>query len=141
VEAATQGIREDDAKGRHTTTARALRRTLAGGCLIDNPGIRELGLVDAAEGVAEVFADLETLAGTCRFRDCSHDREPGCAVQAAIAAGTLDADRLKRWQKLEREDRLHTESLRDRHERNRAWAKATRSGSERSKWKRKGPGD
>jgi ribosome biogenesis GTPase len=141
VEAATQDIREDDAKGRHTTTARALRRTLAGGCLIDNPGIRELGLVDAAEGVAEVFADLETLAATCRFRDCSHDKEPGCAVQAAIAAGTLDADRLKRWQKLEREDRLHTESLRDRHERNRAWAKATRSGSERSKWKRKGPGD
>jgi ribosome biogenesis GTPase len=139
VAAATGGIREDDAKGRHTTTARALRRTLAGGCLIDNPGIRELGLVDAAEGVAEVFADLEELAATCRFRDCTHDREPGCAVQAAIAAGTLERDRLKRWQKLEREDRLHTESLHERHARTRAWAKATRAGSERSQWKRRTP--
>jgi ribosome biogenesis GTPase len=141
VEAATGGIREDDAKGRHTTTARALRRTLAGGCLIDNPGIRELGLVDAAEGVAEVFADLEELAAACRFRDCSHEKEPGCAIQAAIAAGTLEPDRLRRWQKLDREDRLHTESLQERHARTRSWAKATRAGSERSQWKRRGPGD
>ena len=139
IEAATQGIREDDAKGRHTTTARALRRTLAGGCLIDNPGIRELGLVDAAEGVAEVFADLEKLAAACRFRDCSHENEPGCAIQAAIAEGTLDPDRLKRWRKLEREDRLHTESLHERHARARTWAKATKEGSARSKWKRKTP--
>ncbi len=141
VEAATGGIREDDAKGRHTTTARALRRTLAGGCLIDTPGIRELGLVDVAEGVAEVFADLEELAALCRFRDCAHEGEPGCAVQAAIAAGELDADRLRRWRKLEREDRLHTESLHERHQRNRAWAKATSHGSARSAWKRRGPGD
>lgn len=139
VEAATQGIREDDAKGRHTTTARSLRRTLAGGCLIDTPGIRELGLVDAAEGVEEVFSDLSDLASACRFNDCSHDREPGCAVRAAIAAGTLDEARLTRWRKLEREDRLHTESARERHQRTRAWGKLTSAGSARSAWKRKGP--
>lgn len=139
--AATQGVREDDAKGRHTTTARALRRTHLGGCLIDNPGIRELGLVDAAEGVAEVFADLEALAATCRFRDCAHENEPGCAIQAAIASGTLAPERLNRWRKLDREDRLHTEALHERHARTRAWAKATKEGSARSKWKRRGPED
>ena len=139
VQAATQGIREDDAKGRHTTTARALRRTLAGGCLIDTPGIRELGLVDASEGVTEVFSDLADLARVCRFRDCAHEAEPGCAVQAAIAAGTIDAERLRRWRKLDREDRLHTEALHERHARTRAWAKATKEGSARSKWKRRGP--
>jgi ribosome biogenesis GTPase len=139
TQAATQAIREDDAKGRHTTTARSLRRTLAGGCLIDTPGIRELGLVDAAEGVEEVFSDLSDLAAACRFNDCSHEREPGCAVRAAIAAGTLDEGRLTRWRKLEREERLHTESLRERQQRQRSWAKATSAGSARSAWKRKGP--
>lgn len=141
VEQATQGIREDDAKGRHTTTARQLRRTLAGGCLIDTPGMRELGMLDAAEGIAQVFADIEELATRCRFRDCAHEGEPGCAVQAAIAEGALEPDRLKRWRKLAREDRLHTESLHERHARTRAWAKATRAGMERSQWKRRGPGD
>ncbi|MBP1806619.1 ribosome small subunit-dependent GTPase A [Rubellimicrobium aerolatum] len=139
VQAATQDIRADDAKGRHTTTARALRRTLAGGCLIDTPGIRELGLVDAAEGVGEVFSDLVDLASNCRFRDCSHDREPGCAIQAAIAAGTLDPDRLRRFQKLEREDRAHTEALHQRHARDRTFGKATSQGAARAKWKRRGP--
>lgn len=141
IEAATQGIREDDARGRHTTTARQLRRTLAGGCLIDTPGMRELGMIDAAEGIAAVFADIEALATDCRFRDCAHEGEPGCAVQAAIAEGRLEADRLRRWRKLLREDRLHSESLHERHARTRAWAKATQAGSERSRWKRRGPGN
>lgn len=141
VEQATQAIREDDARGRHTTTARHLRRALAGGCLIDTPGMRELGMIDAAEGIAQVFADIEALAQGCRFRDCAHEGEPGCEVQAAIAAGTLEADRLRRWRKLEREDRFHTESLQERHARTRAWAKATAHGSARSAWKRRGPGD
>jgi ribosome biogenesis GTPase len=141
VAQATQGIREDDARGRHTTTARHLRLALAGGCLIDTPGMRELGMLDAAEGIAQVFADIEALAMGCRFRDCGHEGEPGCAVQAAIVAGELEADRLKRWRKLEREDRLHTETLAERHQRNRAWAKATSAGSARSAWKRRGPGD
>lgn len=137
--AATQAIREDDARGRHTTTARALRRTLAGGCLIDTPGMRELGMIEAAEGISQVFADIEELAARCRFRDCAHEGEPGCAVQAAIAAGEIEAERLRRYQKLEREDRLHTEALHERHARTRAWAKATAGGSARAKWKRRGP--
>jgi ribosome biogenesis GTPase len=141
VQAATQDIREDDAKGRHTTTARALRRTLAGGCLIDTPGIRELGLVDASEGVTEVFSDVADLALACRFRDCTHDREPGCAVQAAIAAGVLEADRLRRYQKLEREDRVHTEALHERHARARSFGKMAKQGMARAQWKRRGPTD
>ena len=137
--AATQDIREDDARGRHTTTARALRPTLAGGCLIDTPGMRELGMIEAAEGLAQVFADIEALAAQCRFRDCAHEGEPGCAVQAAIASGEIELDRFRRYQKLEREDRLHTEALHERRARTRAWAKATAQGSARAKSKRRGP--
>jgi ribosome biogenesis GTPase len=137
--AATQEIREDDARGRHTTTARALRPTLAGGCLIDTPGMRELGMIEAAEGIAQVFADIEDLAAQCRFNDCAHEGEPGCAVQAAIASGEIEAERFRRYQKLEREDRLHTGALHERRARTRAWAKATAQGAARSKWKRRGP--
>ncbi len=123
TEALTQGVREDDAKGRHTTTARTLRRTLAGGCLIDTPGMRELGLVDAAEGVAEVFADIEAIAQGCRFRDCTHHGEPGCAVQAAVASGRLDEERVRRHEKLAREERFNSEALHERHARFRAFGK------------------
>jgi ribosome biogenesis GTPase len=136
---ATQGIREDDARGRHTTTARALRRARAGGWLIDTPGMRELQLTDAAEGIGAVFADIGALAATCRFSDCGHEGEPGCAVQAAIAAGTLEEVRLRRWRKLEREDRVNSEAVHERHARARAWARATRDGRARSTAKRRGP--
>ncbi|WP_246849557.1 ribosome small subunit-dependent GTPase A [Rubellimicrobium arenae] len=139
TEAATQDIREDDARGRHTTTARALRRTRAGGCLIDTPGMRELGMLEASEGIAQLFADIEELATQCRFRDCAHEGEPGCAVQAAIVAGIIEEGRLRRWRKLEREDRLHTEALHEKHARTRSWAKATSQGSARARWKRRGP--
>lgn len=107
----TQGMREDDAKGRHTTTSRALRPTLAGGWLIDTPGMRELRLTDAAEGIDTVFGDLSELAQQCKFNDCAHEREPGCAIQAAITDGTIDADRLARWQKLLREDEYNSETV------------------------------
>ncbi|MGR3723799.1 ribosome small subunit-dependent GTPase A [Abyssibius alkaniclasticus] len=110
---ATQDIRSDDGKGRHTTTARALRPTLAGGWLIDTPGMRELRLTDAAEGIDAVFDDIVSLITRCKFNDCAHEAEPGCAVQAAIAAGALDAGRLKRWRKLKNEDRYSTESVHD----------------------------
>lgn len=122
-EIATAGIREDDAKGRHTTTSRFLLRAAHGGWLIDTPGMRALRLLDASEGIEAVFADLEDLAQTCRFRDCAHDTEPGCAIQAAIAAGNLDADRLRRWQKLEREDRYNSETLAQSRARDKAFGK------------------
>jgi ribosome biogenesis GTPase len=132
----TQDIREDDAKGRHTTTARALRRTLAGGWLIDTPGMRELRLSDAAEGIGLVFADIEELATQCRFTDCRHDTEPGCAIQTAIAEGSLDADRLRRWQKLLREDRFNSETVAQMHVRSRAFNKLSKAGKARGNLKR-----
>jgi ribosome biogenesis GTPase len=109
--AATAAIREDDARGRHTTTARGLARTRAGGWLIDTPGMRAIALSDAAIGIGAVFADIETLAEDCRFGDCAHETEPGCAVQAAIAAGTLKADRVARYTKLSREDAMNSEAV------------------------------
>jgi len=123
---AVQDIREDDAKGRHTTTARAMRRVTAGGWLIDMPGMRELGLTDAAEGIAQVFADIEDLASQCRFHDCAHETEPGCAVQEAIADGTLSAKRLDRWRKLQREDRYNSETIAESRARDKRFGKMVR---------------
>ena len=111
LEAATQDVRDDDAKGRHTTTARALYAIKGGGWVIDTPGMRALRLHDSGEGVAAVFADIEVLAGQCRFNDCAHETEPGCAVRGAIEAGDLDAARLYRWRKLLREDNRNTQSI------------------------------
>jgi len=93
----TAEVREGDAKGRHTTVTRDLIVLPAGGVLIDTPGIRGLGLVDADEGLAAAFGDIEALAESCRFRDCTHQAEPGCAVRAAVQAGTLPAERLDRY--------------------------------------------
>ncbi len=86
-------VRERDAKGRHTTTHRELHLLPGGGMIIDNPGIRSLGLSSEGEGVEELFADIEDLAFSCRFRDCAHRTEPGCAVLAAIKNGELARDR------------------------------------------------
>ncbi|SDK93829.1 ribosome small subunit-dependent GTPase A [Aliiruegeria lutimaris] len=124
---ATMDIREDDAKGRHTTTSRALHPTLAGGWLIDTPGMRELQLADAAEGIDAVFADIAELALSCRFSNCSHQSEPGCAVQAEIGAGRLDPDRLARWDKLQREDARNSESIAEAHARDRRFGKMIRN--------------
>ncbi len=120
---ATAGIREDDGKGRHTTTYRALRRCRAGGWLIDTPGMRELQLTDTAEGIEELFDDITELVTQCRFTDCAHETEPGCAVQAALADGRLDPDRLARWRKLEAEDRHNSESLAEGRARGRSFTK------------------
>jgi len=127
LEIATSGIREDDAKGRHTTTARGLHRTRAGGWLIDTPGMRSVPLVDAGAGVGAVFADLEELARSCRFNDCQHDTEPGCAIRAAIKSGDLDPARLARWQKLRREDQLNSETVAQARKRDKAFGKMVKS--------------
>lgn len=108
---ATGDIREVDAKGRHTTTARNLLPLTAGGWLIDTPGVRELQLTDVADGIDILFSDLIDLSAQCRFRDCQHDHEPGCAVQAAIAAGSIDAARLPRWRKLVTEEKTNTAAM------------------------------
>jgi ribosome biogenesis GTPase len=99
----TNTVRARDGKGRHTTSARHLLAIPGGGCLIDTPGTRSLGLLDAAEGMAHAFSDVDALAAGCRFDDCAHDAEPGCAVRAAVEAGELIGDRLESWRKLGRE--------------------------------------
>ncbi len=100
--AATKDIREDDARGRHTTTRRELHRLPGGGLVIDTPGMRELALWDG-DGLDRSFGDLEALAGECRFGDCGHAGEPGCAVVAALAGGRVDQARVDGWRKLQRE--------------------------------------
>lgn len=99
---AVGGLRDDE-RGRHTTTARQLIQLPEGGVLIDTPGMRELGLLEDAGGVDQSFADVLAFAERCRFRDCRHEGEPGCAVEAAVAAGELPAERLASYHKLQRE--------------------------------------
>jgi ribosome biogenesis GTPase / thiamine phosphate phosphatase len=96
-------IREDDARGRHTTTRRELVLLPGGGVLVDTPGMRELGLIEDDGGIDAAFADIAQIAQACRFNDCLHESEPGCAVQAALYVGTLDANRLQSYRKLQRE--------------------------------------
>ncbi|PTE19773.1 ribosome small subunit-dependent GTPase A [Cereibacter changlensis JA139] len=96
----TGAIREDDAKGRHTTTARSLHPIAGGGWVIDTPGMRTLQVNDAAFGIGTLFAEITELAPLCRFRNCTHHHEPGCAVLEAVAEGRLDAGRVARWRKL-----------------------------------------
>ena len=103
-EVAAEGhVRAGDAKGRHTTTSRELHLLDGGGILVDTPGIREVGIFADADAVAETFPDIEELLGTCRFNDCAHEQEPGCAVLAAVAEGRLTPERLANWRALEAE--------------------------------------
>ena len=99
---ATDGLRNDD-KGRHTTTHRELLVLPNGAMVIDTPGMRELGMWDAASGVEQTFADMEALAARCRFRNCSHTSEPGCAIRDALQRGELDSRRWQSYQKLKSE--------------------------------------
>jgi ribosome biogenesis GTPase len=99
---ATQELRRDG-RGRHTTTHRELVMLPGGGILIDTPGLRELALWDARDGVETVFPEIDELAAKCRFRDCAHEREPGCAVKRAAKDGRLDEKRLAAWRKLKHE--------------------------------------
>ncbi|WP_184616921.1 ribosome small subunit-dependent GTPase A [Sphaerisporangium krabiense] len=99
----TQQVRAGDGRGRHTTVHRELIPLAAGGLIIDTPGIRRVGLYDMSQGVDLVFSDIEELAQECRFDDCAHESEPGCAVLAALESGELPERRLASWRKLQRE--------------------------------------
>lgn len=104
----TGSIREYDAQGRHTTTARSLHAMPGGGWVIDTPGIRTLFVSDATDGIDTLFADIVELTPLCRFRDCTHVHEPGCAVLSAIKDGTVPVDRVERWRSLMAENRDRT---------------------------------
>lgn len=126
---ATGAIRENDQRGRHATISRDLVPIPGGGVLIDTPGLRELGLTDDTAGIAQVFSDIEELAPECRFRDCRHGDEPGCAIRDALEEGELSEERLKSYRKLQREaDRVEIRQDAGKWARHRnrkkAWARA-----------------
>jgi ribosome biogenesis GTPase len=108
----TRAVREDDARGRHTTTARHLLALSNGAWLIDTPGMRELQLPGVDDAMTTLFADVDALAARCRFADCRHEREPGCAVRAAVASGGLAQRRLDHYHRMQREQATHGIALR-----------------------------
>ncbi|WP_172136477.1 ribosome small subunit-dependent GTPase A [Adlercreutzia sp. ZJ473] len=108
----TAQVREGDGKGRHTTVSREMLDVPGGGRVVDMPGVRGLGLWDADAGIEAAFADIELIARDCRFRDCKHEREPGCAVRAAVEAGAVPAERFASYQAL----RSETAAMKERRE-------------------------
>ena len=127
---AVREIRESDGEGRHTTTHRQLVLLPEGGLVLDTPGMRELQLWESSEGLGETFSDIEELATTCRFNDCAHHTEPGCAIRAALEDGTLELGRWTSYQKLQRELE-HLERRLDKRlqsEARKQWAKAGAEG-------------
>jgi ribosome biogenesis GTPase len=124
---ATQDVRHGDDKGRHTTTSRSLFRLPVGAWLLDTPGMRELQLADVQTGIDDVFAEISALAESCKFSNCAHESEPGCAVRQAVAAGNIDEARVGRWRKLRREDAHNRESIAERRARGRSLGKLIRT--------------
>jgi ribosome biogenesis GTPase / thiamine phosphate phosphatase len=124
---ATQAIRADDDKGRHTTTSRQIHQLPGGAWIVDTPGMRELQLTEVQAGLGDVFVEITTLAKECRFSDCRHNAEPGCAVQVAIATGGIDAGRFLRWQKLVREEAHNRESIAERRARDKSTGRLYKS--------------
>jgi ribosome biogenesis GTPase len=135
---ATQDIRADDDKGRHTTSGRSLHRLPAGGWLVDTPGMRELQLTEAEAGLDDLFEDVVALIAQCRFADCRHEAEPGCAIQAAISQGELDPDRLRRHQKLVTEEARNSETIAARRTRNRSFGKTIKGAVQAKRHRRDG---
>ena len=119
----TGGIREDDAKGRHITTHRSLHPLSSGAVLLDNPGMRGLGLADVAAGVATAFAEIDELAQKCRFSDCQHDHEPDCAVRAAIENDELSQRRVNNYAKLMAEQERNAASIAEQRKKDKATVK------------------
>ena len=120
-------IREDDSKGRHTTTHRQLIRLPSGVMIIDTPGMRELGMWDVSAGIGDAFADVEQFIGKCRFRDCRHLNEPGCAIQHALITRVLDPERWASYQKLNEEALSRDELIASKRKWQKDLAKFTRS--------------
>jgi ribosome biogenesis GTPase len=125
--AATAAIRDDDAKGRHTTSHRSLHLLPEGGLLADVPGMRELKVAELGAALATVFDDIEAFARDCRFADCSHQTEPGCAVREAVESGAIDRRRWQNFVKLVREDARNSESLAEKHAREREFGRVVRN--------------
>jgi len=124
---ATGSIRDKDGTGRHVTSGRSLHPMRQGGLLLDTPGLRELQLTDCDEGVNSTFAEIAALAERCRFVDCRHEHEPGCAVQAAIACGELDERRLSSYRKLLREQAFNSATLAEKRARDKRFGKMVKS--------------
>ena len=122
-EIATQSIRQDDAKGRHTTTSRSMHRIPGGAWLLDTPGMRELQLVDVKTGLDDVFDEISALAQDCRFSDCAHENEPGCSILEAIESGKIDKQRFRRWRKLVREEAINKATIAERRARDKSLAR------------------
>lgn len=123
----TGSIRERDGTGRHVTTGRSLHQMKEGGLLLDTPGLRELQLTDCDEGVHSTFAEITALAEKCRFADCHHRDEPGCAVQDAISRGELEARRLSSYHKLIREQAFNSATLAEKRARDKRFGKMVKS--------------
>lgn len=126
---ATSGIREDDSKGRHTTTHRELIMLKNGAMIIDTPGMRSLGMWDVSEGMGNAFADVEKFLGNCKFTDCRHESEPGCAIKTAIESGELTRERFESYLALKKEARYADDKdafLRDKREWHKALSKGTK---------------
>lgn len=129
----TRDVRESDSRGRHTSTARQLVLLPGSGVLIDTPGMREIQLWETGEALVGAFADIEALAENCRFRDCRHRQEPGCAVRAAAARGELAEGRIESYQKLQDEQAHHARQLDQRLqlEQKRQWRNLTKAANRR----------
>ena len=136
----TQDVREADSRGRHTSTARQLVRLPGAGILIDTPGLREIQLWETGDALAGTFGDIEGLAEQCRFRDCRHRQEPGCAVRAAVEGGDLDPGRLVSYHKLQDEQAHQARQIDQRLqlEQKRLWKTLTKAGNKRIKEKYEG---
>ncbi len=123
----TNDIRQDDDKGRHTTTSRSLHVLSSGALLLDTPGMRELQLLECENGLEETFSDITGLALSCKFADCNHEQEPGCMVRKAIEDGNLDPRRLESYRKLVKEQAFNTASLAERRAKDRQFGKYVKS--------------
>ena len=120
---ATQAIGEKSGRGMHTTTSREMYVTGSGGIIIDNPGSREVGVVDSKTGVVEVFSDIEDIARQCKFQDCHHEQEPGCAVQDALRDGTIAASRYENYMRLQKENKHYEMSSYKRRQKDKKFGK------------------